>query len=393
MRYELTIVESLIEKLLDPELNKEVKPVVLDFKSLESEIAIEISNIKQNFVNVVFKLKKDKQIERYIQQHQSALIRLSNLLIKQISPSQFKKYSQVQKINSITELYFYFYSELEKLLSYIENYFSKYFNQNEKIPTSYQIIGQLEFREKLKKIESYNTCLLLNIATHPIYEFVEQNKPISFQKLIYLKELIKEIQCSCSNCKEVREDCKLSCSLIYLNFNSYIYFTHLTKIIKSDLKKEEQLTKQIEKLSFHLKKLNQVQTKPNISFKVKQASIKQQVGNWILEEMAHLEKVYQLTLKFPKANIDDLIGQFKLSTGFSVAQMAYFLRILVDTGIILNKNHKEVITFFADHLQTKKTETISSDSLRSKYYNVEDTTKDFVREKVIELLNETQKGG
>jgi hypothetical protein len=186
-------------------------------------------------------------------------------------------------------------------------------------------------------------------------------------------------------------DCKLGCSLIYLNFNSFKYFTFLTTVVKEDVSKEKEITKQIERLSFHLKKLNQAHSKPNYVFKPKQESIKEQVSSWILEELAHLEKIHQLSMKFPQGTIGELDKNFKLSTELSVPQVAYFIRILVETGFIQNRNQKEVITFFDKHIKTRRAEKISTSSLHSKYYNIEEGTKESIRELVIKLLNETQK--
>jgi len=70
-----------------------------------------------------------------------------------------------------------------------------------------------------------------------------------------------------------------------------------------------------------------------------------------------------------------------------VSQLAYFLRILVETEVIKNPNDKELLKFYAKHTRTKKTETISSESLRVKFYNIEDSTKEEVKTIVIKLLN------
>lgn len=390
MKYELEKIDSLVEKYLSPN-SDHLKSEGTKSGILVQEIEAETRRLKKAFKEQMFNLKNDKQIERYIQRHQSCLIRLCDSIVHLIPPDEFHKRKKPQKINSFSDLCYYLYSELEGLLTYIESYFGKYFNQEEHIPSSYRIIGQLEFREKLSKTNFPEKCEVLKIARYPIDEFISQNKNITYRKLIYLKELYKEVISKCSGCKEQKTDCKLSCTLVYLNFNSFRFFTYLTDNVLAGIEKEDDINKKIEKLSYHQKKLNQAQLKPNISFKPKQENIKEKVGVWIYEELMHYEKIRQLSLSFPKEAIAGLGGKFKLTTDMSVSQVAYFIRILVETGFIQNKNQKEVITFFANHIKTKKTEQISISSFRNKYYNIDFNTKEELKDRIIGLLNETQK--
>jgi hypothetical protein len=45
----------------------------------------------------------------------------------------------------------------------------------------------------------------------------------------------------------------------------------------------------------------------------------------------------------------------------------------------------------SENFKTNGTDTISVDSLSAKFYNVEDTTKKAIREKIIELMNLSKK--
>ena len=80
---------------------------------------------------------------------------------------------------------------------------------------------------------------------------------------------------------------------------------------------------------------------------------------------------------------------FKIITGHSVSQVAFFLKLLVEIGAIINKNQKELIRLVASFVKTQQTEHNSPESLRTKYYNVDESTVDAVRDTIIKLLNET----
>ncbi len=391
MKYELEKIDSLIETYLSPNPTETEMEVLENTNALVDDINNEISRIKKSFEERMFNLKNDKQVERYIQRHQSCLIRLCDKIIQQLPPESFQKNTVSNNINSLLEIRYYLYTQLEGLLSHIEKYFGKYFNQDENIPSSYRIMGQIELREKLKEEKFCKKCELLEIALYPIEDFISCNENISFKKLIYLKELYKEINTTCSGCKETKPDCKLSCSLLYLNFNSFRFFSYLIGMVKQDIVNHQDVKDKIECLSFHQKKLNQAHLKPNFVYKPKEESIKEQVGDWIYEELSHYEKVHQMSLNFSNDTVIELQENFKIMTDMSVSQVAYFIRLLVDTGIIQNKNQREVISFFASHIKTKKTDSISPTSFHNKYYNIDFSTKEDLKERVIKLLNETQK--
>jgi hypothetical protein len=390
MRYELKTIESLIETHLQPQKvnNKQLNGVELS--RLQTEIQSETKRVKDALIESVFNFKKDKQVERYIQQHQSSLIRICNNLIRQISTETFRKSYQKKETSGTPNAYFIIYAALEHVLTFIEHYFSKYFNQNEKIPTSYQIIGQMEFREKLKAIKRNNECSLCHIALSPINEFTGHNSPVTFRKLIYLKTLYDEIRATCSKCDGGKKECVLMCTLVYLNYNSFKFFNHVTDSIRNEFEAQKSHKAQVEILSTHLKKLNQINIKPNIAYKYKHTSIKDQLAGWILEEICLIEKVHQPKINFPVPPAENPEKTFKIKTNHSVSTIALFFRLCVETNLIENSNHKELLTFLANHISTKNTENISPESFRTKYYAMDEASNEALKEIIIKLLNKLQ---
>ena len=107
--------------------------------------------------------------------------------------------------------------------------------------------------------------------------------------------------------------------------------------------------------------------------------LKDQLSDWLLEEIQYLERKRELVSK--SASNEDVFvrKEFKLEFDMSVAQFAYFIKAFVETGVIQNKNISELIRFLAKFVKTKRSESISYDSFRMKYYNVESNTKSSVR--------------
>ncbi|MEC7753716.1 MAG: hypothetical protein VYB44_06775 [Bacteroidota bacterium] len=347
-----------------------------------------------------FSLKKEKHIEVYIQQHQMELIRLTDHLLSYISEEEKRKVYDISGEENLNNLYKSVYVCLEELITYIEKYFSKYFNQEAKIPNSYNIIAIRDIREKLHSVESSFNAKelhkrLLFLVLLPLKRYIKGKyvDDISFRRLIYLKTLLKELS-EWSNSDFEKDDLnqKLICAMVYLNYNSYKFFTLCTEHIKAIYQQEDTLCSQIEKLAWFYKNINQAQEKPGFAYKPKYKSLKDSIIEWIDEEMSFLEKRQQLTLNIAVKPSESLPDDFKLNTKLSVPQLAYLIKIFIESGVLQNRNQREVLKFLAQFVRTKKAESISAESLRTKYYNVEENTKEAVKDILIELLNRIRKG-
>ena len=92
-------------------------------------------------------------------------------------------------------------------------------------------------------------------------------------------------------------------------------------------------------------------------------------------------------LQLPLKTESQIKGDFKIIFDLSVSQLAYVFKILIDTGIIRNKNISEVIRFLSRFVKTKRAEAVSYESLRIKFYNTESGTKDTIRKTFQSLLS------
>ena len=138
---------------------------------------------------------------------------------------------------------------------------------------------------------------------------------------------------------------------------------------------------------FHyLKFYNQSKNKLGVSYKENLPEIKFQIYTWLEEEIEFLSRKKELTRKIEHRN-ENNGNQNKIHLDLSVAQLAYAINLLIKIGLIKNNNLKEVLHIATELFKTDMTETISFDSLRSKYYNVETSTTEAVKVKIENLLN------
>ncbi len=384
MKYELEVLEKLITEI--------TTTVTEPTKAVEwvAGLKHEVERIKRAFTRESFSLKKDKHIEVYIQQHQSAIIHLWDGV-----PNHHENQENTNK-----EALQLIHSKLGELLSFVEKHFSRYFDLAAKIPESYRAMSVMDFSEKLhalvEKLKNKGfKSEVINPMVESFKDFIENPATkISFHELIYLKELYNEITELARLDADAKELDKMVCiTMIYMNYNSPKFLSHCAKIIKEAYQAKATLPEQLEKLAHYLKLINQQQEKPGFSLKHSQKSLKVQLSEWVIEEIMFLERKQQLSFSFKvDRKIDtSMMKDFKIHTESSVPQVAYFIRILMETGLIKNQSTIDVIRFFSNHVRTNRVERISPDSFRSKFYNTEHTAKEAVKEDVLKLLEHISK--
>ena len=351
-------------------------------------------NIKIKKINKerVFKLKTKKRIEQYIHRKQYALENLAHKLIKEINPinsSELYQFSNnYDKIDCLKISYIY----LEKLLRFIEKEYRNYLNVDIKIPYRSTFVKEFEITNKLNEVksrllESNINDNLLKLTFEPLLkiETINIKEKLTYYEFNYCSEFIltlhKQIN-SENNSEETIKDC-----LFDLNFNSLQFFKYLTVEVLQELETQENNIKKIDILYRFLKNYNQKQSRNAIKYKSNLPSLKEQIIGWLEEEVEYLTKKVKLEANQNIANDEEKI---KFLTGLSVAQLSYFFGLLMETGIIKHKNQTDVFRFISENFKTNNTEKISVDSIKVKYYNVESTTKNVLREKIIELVGLTK---
>jgi flagellar motor protein MotB len=94
-------------------------------------------------------------------------------------------------------------------------------------------------------------------------------------------------------------------------------------------------------------------------------------------------------------NLDDLRNgtekknkemKLKIVTKLSVTQLAYFFRVLYLMKKIKASSQTGIMRFIAETFETDHVTEISSKSLRSKYYKVEDSEKTATRKQLMEII-------
>jgi len=145
-------------------------------------------------------------------------------------------------------------------------------------------------------------------------------------------------------------------------------------------------------LKYYAKIFKQKQLITSLSYNYSSPNIKEQVINWLLAEVEYYCSKIKLS---QNTSYEDIISSEdkddKIELSLSVPQISYFFRILHNIGIINNSNQHEIFRVLSKSLKTQKTENISIGSLSSKYYSIDDSAKNVVKDVVFQMLNYVNK--
>ena len=361
------------------------------YQSLKNEN----DKIKKINKEQIFNFKSKERVEQYIHKKQYALENLANRLIKDINPINpndiYRFSSNYDKIDCLKITYIY----LEKLLRFIEKEFKNYLNVNIQIPYRSILVKEFEITDKLQELKSRLlgsniNDQLLKLVYEPLLKISTINiqEKLTYYDFNYCSDfiLILHHQIDFENINEkVIKD-----YLFDLNFNSLQFFDCLVMDISKELKEVENNIQKIDVLYRELKNYNQKQTRNFTRYNQKAPTIKEQIINWIEEEIEYLTKKIKLEAN-QFTNVASNEEKIKFLTGLSVAQLCYFFALLIETGIIDHKNHADIFRFISENFKTAMTDKISTVSIKSKYYNIETSTKNAIREKIIALLTLTKR--
>lgn len=353
------------------------------FNQVRKAVAEESSRIKNTFVLKVLSVEQNL-VERFIRYHQQALINLLDNLVETLSITDEGR--SINKESHLKEFVKFSCNELEEILRFIQNHFQSHFDLDVPVP-------ELLRERALKAVKESSILLegnlskfeidpaLFSICVSAMTDFLkESGLRITYRKVNWVKELITEfLQLSQFSQEGALLNSEIQAVLLHLNYNRTPYLKYCTDIMNRELLVAETLSDKLEKLAFYHKVVNQSVVKPDFVYDLSSPSLKERLSDWILEEILYLERKQQLSMTFPGPAEDQVKKDFKLVFDMSVSQFAYFIKTLTETGVIQNKNISELIRFLSKFVKTKRSESISHESFRIKYYNPEENTKGAIR--------------
>jgi hypothetical protein len=133
-----------------------------------------------------------------------------------------------------------------------------------------------------------------------------------------------------------------------------------------------------------------ISIKPGAALYYNKPSVKERIKDWLSEEINFMESKQTLFIRPCPSSVQEP-EEHRVHTSLSVQQLALLIRTAKDVGIITNKNQSALLKTIARIFRTPHSETISSESLRSKFYAPETAAKNTVKDLMLQMFNQVQK--
>jgi hypothetical protein len=387
LKFELEVLEKLIYEtisagnLLPDQFNNE-------FYAENYWVARnELKKIRATLQLEVFSSADNDSIRYFVRRHQLAFTELSD----QLFDCQDYPLADESAKTSLIQFYRQLMMMLDDALVFIEMELPMYFDREMKITEVSRNMMQLEAKIQLEMIQKEATKIdipeeLIQILCAPFQELFSEDKIITYQKTAYLQCLYKRLLAFFAEPVPMKTIDRLHEYLVFVNFNSLRYYNFTVKTYQEKARQCGNTRDQIELFYREKTRLNQLPIQHGISLKPSRPYIKEQIGTWLLEEIDFLDKRQKLSK--PQANdIRDQQAEQKIHTSLSVAHLSLAVKLLVEAKVITNRNYTELLRTVAKNFKTDRNEELSENSLRNKYYSVENGTVRNMKEVLIGLIN------
>lgn len=339
---------------------------------------VEREKVRNLLVDGIVNRPKIRDKQQYIQVNQALLIRLLDKLYS------YKKFQGLG--DKILCLYDIVSQHLEATVNFIEDFFSNYFDRNERAPMAY---FSTSIDELCRKLELLKTALEANvdvgaelaaILTRNFENFCLGGKAsATYNELYYQRNLMNELLTD----ETLATENSIKEVLFFFNFNNDDYIAYLYQNLTSLTESRATRREKIAALRFEQKTINQLRTKMNTILNSNMPSIKEQVNQWIEEEIKFLEAdmTNETTTKTENEPED------KIHTSLSVAKLALLLRLMIIDKIIVNRVVAQVLRITVRTTTTLQTENIAFGSLETKYHNPDRGTISAVKDMLFRWIN------
>jgi hypothetical protein len=352
-----------------------------DILSEWMEVSVkEKENIRRYLLKKSLHIKTEKEFELLIQQYQAEIIQLMDVAFK-------------GKLENDSEprgrLFDVILKDLEEILTHIENRYTKYFSLEEKVPASYFQVSQPDLKKRVNELREFSIRVLANnqlikIVFNPLDAFLGREEKVSYRQLMYVKDLVSEMEGWASESEPSTTLRSFLALLLYMNFNAVKVVSFLMQEIADSANALPEQNQRLERLADYLKQCNQTQTKPGVSFRHNIPPLKDQLSDWIEEEMVCLEKKQTRFSVIPGYADEVIADEEKLHLSFSIDIFSLLMRAAKDSKMFLNKELKGIFRIVSRFVRTGKVDKPSPNSMFNKSYVAERNAK----EAAIDLLHE-----
>ncbi len=370
MRNELNALEILVNELINPAGMSDLADALQAAKH-------KCAAVQEVWLAKIFASGNALKNKEYIQYHHRAVIRLMDKFYR----FQAGDAAQAQEFNQQV------FASLNSLHVFLFENFRAYIDFKSHLPLS-----ELElFKKESLKIRSavmrnyakkeINEPLLTLLSTY--FKAIPNLSELNFGLHDYHHFAMAELLALSQHKGYRNYNEHLVLLLLRLNFNSIAFMAYCRKLILQRVHQSDKKEMHLDTLSLYLKKVRLVQLFPDRSLRADYPQINTVLATRIQEEKLFVEsKKLRAGVGVPDQEVVE-----KIELGFSVSQLALFIRVLVEEHLLIKTNLTKLLSFFIASFRTRNTQNISFESLRNHYYDVESGTVSSLKAKMIGIIN------
>ena len=372
MSYNLQSWNKLISESLCPEELQQLRGEEF-IKEILKRTAEENEQVKYRIIEDVLERTKIKDKKQYIKVTQVMIVHLLDKLYTYRQQKNLKP--EVKKIYETVT------GHLQNTLGFIQNIFSNYFDFNVKASLDYRKKSFCEMRMQIDKMAmiietSSGHCReLSNLLKENFTSFCSDvGKNITYRELDYQKTLLGEL---------LKDDLLLSEErarevLFYYNYNEDRYLEFLFRKLSQISSLQETIPERVAAIRLQQKIMNQLPVMPDNSFNPLMPSLRDQLNQWIEEEVKFLERGEQMVVSNGHS-LEKNGNNVFVHVPFRGTEIYLLHKAFIDSGGAAGETYKSLFEKTASHLTNNNQRGFSTESLQKNSDKINYEVKDNVR--------------
>lgn len=274
----------------------------------------------------------------------------------------------------------------EKLLCDLQQYFPSHFDHTDQVPLS--ILRKA--RPQLHRHVEHLSRILSGAVTEDLHGhftdlfsgLLEEGKKITFDRLEYLNSFFDQLREELSALADSMETIDIILAMVSLNFNHPLFYHFCCGYFGGELEKSEDISGQYRILNFLKKILAQAFASSRGHYDDSFPPIAGSLTRYLEAELDFLKSVDLVAQDL--SNHGMIENSYKVS--FSVRQLAIFIHLQVEAGIIVSQSPKMLHQYITDHYSTCEQDKISAKSFKNAYYGNAGDDVEKVLDKIVTML-------
>jgi len=350
-------------------------------KELQNEILKESKQIISSIQHNVTQIAPDRS-KAYIRQHQSGLVQLMDELAAMVDEDNLNacQKNKNEGISSIVNL-------LNKMVLDLQQYLPYYFDYDcaVSITTQKKLLVNIEENSSkiLKNLGELNTDNEIIIFFKYIFEHLNSSPSrFTFEQAIYLYEFFESLEIALNKFVPSLAMPGIILLLVSLNFNHPYFYHSCCSHFNHELQKCESISEQYRLIHFFKKLIGQIFKTISIPYNRNLSNIDESLLRYIKSEISYLKSIDTVAEDLSRGGILD--SNFKVT--FTVRQLAIFIHLQVEAGIITTQSPKALHQYITKHYSTAEKDTISEKSFKNAYYGNIGKDVEKVIDKIVAML-------